>query len=517
MTDDELRVLGDGELAERPWPDERPWPTLNDAALRGVAGDFVRVVSPHSEADPAALLLHVLVGFGALVGPNPHMMVESTRHTARLFALVVGRTASGRKGTARERAHHLLRIADEAAFGALFVSGLASGEGLIAHLADRKTEDGNAISAEKRALVQESEFARVLAAAGRDGSTLSAILRDAWDSGRLQNLTRQNPLRVEGAHVCVTGDITLDELNAKMPGLEIANGLLNRFLVVCVRRANVLPHGGNLRESALLPISTRIRNAADKARGFGRLEMTAAARAIWETWYRQVPEPKGMLGAATARAEAQALRLALTFALLDASSAVDEQHLGAAFAFWDYCFASASHVFGSRLGNPNADRLLRALRNAYPGGLTGREIDAIFGKSLGVGKLEDLRDDLERRHLVCSRNEPSGGRPTVRWFAVPLPDKPDKGGQIPQERSTGQLSPVYPVCPTGEANSATMAPPGEGVAGEADAAPCRASLPLFPERSIPVPESARALRDEMLCGPVGSLFLDPENQPTQDL
>jgi len=42
-----------------------PWPTLNDAALRGVAGKIVHLVAPHTESDPAAVLVQLLAVFGA--------------------------------------------------------------------------------------------------------------------------------------------------------------------------------------------------------------------------------------------------------------------------------------------------------------------------------------------------------------------------------------------------------------------------------------------------------------------
>ena len=54
------------------------WPEpMADYAFTGLAGEFVRLVTPESEADPHALLLALLVGFGAMVGRKPHYLVES--------------------------------------------------------------------------------------------------------------------------------------------------------------------------------------------------------------------------------------------------------------------------------------------------------------------------------------------------------------------------------------------------------------------------------------------------------
>jgi hypothetical protein len=365
------------------------------------------------------------------VGPAPYFEVEATRQPARLFALIIGATANARKGTARNRIEQLFRIADEGTLDGIRTSGLASGEGLIEHLADKQSESGKHVPTEKRALVEDSEFARILAVAAREGNTLSAILRDFWDKGEARNMTRKNPLNVRGAHVCLTADITLDEFAEKMPGLEIANGLLNRFLITCATRSKQLPFGGNLSDADLAPIASDLHDAIGEARTRKRVYMTTEAEAVWDPWYREPCRARGLLAAATARRETQALRLALTYALLDRRDAIDVEHLRAAFAFWDYCFASARHLFGSRLGDPVGDRLLRALRDAWPQGLDGRQIDELFSKSLRAGKLDAVRDDLERRNLIYRETEPSGpsgGRPRVLWYATPPPDKPDKPG-----------------------------------------------------------------------------------------
>jgi hypothetical protein len=49
-----------------------PPPALDGAAFHGIAGFLVRTLAPHTEADPAAVLLQFLAAFGNLVGPAPH-------------------------------------------------------------------------------------------------------------------------------------------------------------------------------------------------------------------------------------------------------------------------------------------------------------------------------------------------------------------------------------------------------------------------------------------------------------
>ena len=89
----------------------------------------------------------------------------------------------------------------------------------------------------------ESEFVSALKVANRDGNTLSAVIRAAWDTGTLRTLTRNSPLEAVGAHVSIIGHITSEELRRYLDATETANGFANRFMWLCVRRSKVLPEG----------------------------------------------------------------------------------------------------------------------------------------------------------------------------------------------------------------------------------------------------------------------------------
>ena len=106
---------------------------LQPAAFHGLAGEFVRAVEPHTEADPAAILVSLLVTVGALAGPEVHALAGDAEHPARLFVLVTGDTSKGRKGTSGAPVHTLARLIDP---DFEMASGLSSGEGLIYHVRD---------------------------------------------------------------------------------------------------------------------------------------------------------------------------------------------------------------------------------------------------------------------------------------------------------------------------------------------------------------------------------------------
>ena len=85
------------ELVPAPvgWP-EPPAPD----AYYGLVGDIVGAIAPHTEADPVAVLVQLLVAYGALIGRGAWFEVERTRHYPDEFAVLVGDSAVARKGTA---------------------------------------------------------------------------------------------------------------------------------------------------------------------------------------------------------------------------------------------------------------------------------------------------------------------------------------------------------------------------------------------------------------------------------
>src|SRR4051794_6656965 len=110
-------------------PDD--WPALDRAAYHGLAGDFVMALEPHTEADPVGLLIQFLIMFGSMVGNSAYYQVESDKHHAVLFAVLVGDSSKGRKGTSAGRVHDVANRADECWASDRTASGLSSGEGLI--------------------------------------------------------------------------------------------------------------------------------------------------------------------------------------------------------------------------------------------------------------------------------------------------------------------------------------------------------------------------------------------------
>lgn len=361
-------------------------------------------------------------------GPDP-FRVEADRHGTNLFLVLVGETSRARKGTSLGHVRRLLAAADPAWGQARITSGLSSGEGLIWAVRDPNERGESAPGTrapastgpdpgvnDKRLLVIESEFASPLRAIRRDGNTLSPLMRQAWDDGTLRTLTKNAPAVATGAHISLIGHITREELIRHLDDVEAGNGFANRFLWACVRRARLLPEGGRLDDVDLDPLVQRLRGVIEYARTTGRLARDTEATELWKNVYPELSEGRpGLLGAVTSRAEAQTMRLALIYALLDASPVIGVAHLEAALALWAYCDASCRHIFGTALGDPVADALLAALGEA-PAGLTRTEIRDKFDRHLSAMSISRALRTLEGRSLATCVRDGTGGRPAERWL-----------------------------------------------------------------------------------------------------
>ena len=395
------------------------WPApITAHALHGPAGEFVRLVEPHTEADPIALLIQLLVAFGVAAGRHAHLRIEASRHYPNEFCVLVGASGKGRKGSSWDHVEHLLSPADPDFTSGRLVSGLSSGEGLIAEVRDPLDHNDTTAPTDKRLLVLEPEFAQVMKVLAREGNTLSPVVRNSWDSKRLQSLVRNAPLRAGSAHVGVVAHITKDELLRYLNATELANGFFNRFLLVAVRRSKLLPFGGSLADTNLDRLKHQLTNALHHAGTCGELTFDAEARERYSEIYEHLSAPHpGMFGAATGRAEAHTIRLALIYALLDSSTQITRPHLDAALALWRYTRDSTHWVFGDSLGDPTADDIW-ALAKERAHGISRTEVRDLFSRNKKAREIDRALTALvDAGHLQRTRgHDHTTGRPAEIWI-----------------------------------------------------------------------------------------------------
>src|SRR5439155_11043899 len=141
---------------------------------------------------------------------------------------------------------------------------------------------------------------------------------------------------------------------------------------------------------------------------------------LWDEWYSEVTSKKqfGQVAALSNRAEAHALRFAVTYALLDASPDIKVPHIEAAIALWEYAQASVVYIFSQTTGNVVADKIYQEL---IYGRLTRSQIMDIFQRNISANVLQTALHLLETTGKArCIRDHEAGkaGRPRERWERI---------------------------------------------------------------------------------------------------
>jgi hypothetical protein len=427
----ERRIKEETHANESPKPKK---PQLQPEARHGLAGDVVRLISPYTEADEAALLLNTLAAFGNTINASAFAAVQTTEHPGRLFVALVGETSKGRKDTSWAPIKYLFSQVDKD-WKKRIKGNLSSGERLVFNVRDPIfkqepiKEKGKVTGyqevmvdpgeSDKRLMVIEPEFASTLTVMAREGNTLSAVVRQAWDDGDLSPMTKNNPITATGAHITLIAFVTKHELLARLDDTSKANGFANRFLWAIVERSKKLPEGAMIPADTMNDLADRLSTAVTFARKGGTLQRDQETKEYWAEVYGPLSAGKpGLTGAVLSRAEAQVLRLSVLYALLDSTLVINIKHLKAALAVWNYCETSAKAIFGNRLGDRTADKILDGLRNAGAAGMAEWDIYELLGRHTAATEKDRALGLIKELNLAKMEIFATTGRPTRKWFVT---------------------------------------------------------------------------------------------------
>jgi hypothetical protein len=379
----------------------------------GVLGEITSAAAPTTEGDPVGIYASLLAGAGVIIGPGPYVRVGNTRHPLLIWPLLMGRTATGRKGEATNTAEIFLRQAAPASMDDLNVTGLSSGEGLIERIRDEGDGDER-----KRLLVVEPEFASVMARSKREGSTLAAVQRQAWEGRALSVLNRQQ-LKASASHVAIIGHITPKEFRLRLAEADMSGGTYNRYLPVYVDRSRLLPIPEGTSDELRIKLGARLSEAIEQAEGVGCIQFGGEATELWTA--ELYPELTGAddddqaEAEFTRRAAPYCLRVAGLLAALDGRSLMSKSDLAAAAALVRYSIASARFVLDRQVRDPRLDRVRRSVDAAGTAGLNRSAISALFSRNLTKEVLDELLARLTADGTYEVSRQATRGRPAETY------------------------------------------------------------------------------------------------------
>jgi putative DNA primase/helicase len=227
--------------------------------------------------------------------------------------------------------------------------------------------------------------------------------------------------------VCILGHITGHELREKATANDVANGLLNRFLMLYVSRPKLvaLPHPTP--EARIEQLAQQVADAImavteGNAGADNMYESTFsdAARELWVVHYPAITRDReGKAGNLLARSEMYARMLAMTFAAMDGRLIIEPRDLRAAFAWVEYWNASVSYIFncGDDDGtlDPEAVKVFEIIK--VEPGITLSELQQRWNNKSTKKVTNALKVLLDLAPpLIEERKRETAGRPARTYF-----------------------------------------------------------------------------------------------------
>ncbi len=447
-------------------------PRPDPACLYGLVGDVAQAGSNNTEANPFAIAAAMLAYLGAAVGRGPFMPIGDDWNHARLFMVHVGRSSRGRKGTAKKliyRINNAVKALDEYLVPQVHRGGLSTREGLALMIHDGYKEGKNEVPAieDKRLLVVESEFANILHQSKRDGNTLSAALRDAWDGTSIRPAVKTCRVWASDPHIGIIGDVTPSELRELMHARELTNGFANRFIFFWAEGDKVLPFPQYTPKDVVETLADRVAQVlrfagADRHvdKDVMRMEFSPEAASLYARLYRGELRDRSAGEHITGLLDRRApvlLRLAMLFALTDQTTVIAVNHINAAMAWVRYWVDSVKFIFQSAVDEAGAaattdiaQRIVTYL--ATQGQATRTELTkGCFGGHVSKAALDKALDEL----ITASP-------PAIEVQTVPRPNgQPGSPSKVYKPCAT----PAHPASAANSANSAEREAPWASAAG----------------------------------------------------
>lgn len=344
--------------------------------LRGWIGEYVAMMTPLSESDPAFHLASSLALIGATFGRAVKSWYATKFIYPNGFYLLVGAAGSSRKDTAIGMmldAPYWQAPSSKIITAPPFhiETDAASGPGFVKTLSEHPN-----------VLFYVTEYARLVNNMNIQNSSLRSLLISAWDMPReLKNSSIGNPLTASAPTVTIISASQPEILADLMTRTDVEQGYANRWLFFPGVRHGVLPDPPRIDERQAALLYRELLHAKNDYGAFNdgtELPLAPDGLDLWRTWYvadeaREVKN--GAESSMRSRLAAHIRKTALIYAASEHAIAISAEHLVAAMDLVEWCWSHTQKLMAT-WGSPKISKLCVRIERALErhGPMPRREI-----------------------------------------------------------------------------------------------------------------------------------------------
>lgn len=307
-----------------------------------------------------------------------------------------------------------------------FSGGLSTGEGVAHELRDGITNERGETTQgveDKRLYVIEPEFFNILTKSNTPGSILSTTIRKLFDGDAIEPMTKTNRTSCKEPHAFLNGQVTPEELVARLDSVSISNGFANRFAIFSGTQPEPKPIPKVIDQELLQEHAKKINKIITWChREPKTVTMSECYKELWNEKYvelKQLGSNGSIEQSLMARAPHYASMYAMLFAAIDMTTIVTAKHLTASLAWIDYWHESVRYVFGTEGAaykaeqqNLQALEVLKKIKeliannNGQP--ITRTPLQQSLGKKYTSKQLSDLLkflQELPKAPIVVTKHQ----------------------------------------------------------------------------------------------------------------
>lgn len=339
-------------------------PKWSAESFSGLLADIAKEVTFETEIAPISVYAILIVLLGNYIGLRAKFKHVSSDLQTNLFLILIGLTKNGKKGAAQSAAEKVFKLVldENDDWLKCIKKGVKTAEAIVSCITDEQFGEEKNVKSnqyekiiicegvrDKRLMIVETEFSKVLREASKAGSQMSETYRQSYDGGALSMITKTSPRSTSNSHISTTGHITPSELVFVRRKEDDFNGFGNRFLHIYSTESDRPISFPRMYEQWDLSIINKLKNIINWVNEDNDLDMkfSAAAKQVWEEFYIKHHNLRisEMVDSLNARNDTHVLKIAMILAIADCSVEIDSVHLNRAIDLINYSRKTIEYVY----------------------------------------------------------------------------------------------------------------------------------------------------------------------------